>query len=322
MSTWTDLPTDYTDAVWDGRRKYNQIYNSDGTVSFDDVTVYTNREKSFFGAKDANQMNAAMNEIVTITPTISVENATLTVDTGHPTYGKIILDNAGAHNAIYRGKSLGTSVTDAQWAAISAGTFEDLYIGDYWTINSKVYRIAAFDYYLNCGDTATTKHHVVLVPDASMYSAQMNTSNTTDGGYVGSAMYTANLATAKTTITTAFGSAHILSHRIYLNNAVSSGRPSGGAWVDSTVDLMCEQMVYGSNIHAPMSYGSSIANFKVEKSQLPLFALNHSLIEMRVTWWLRDVVTAAYFAYVVYSGNATYDYASNSNGVRPAFCIS
>lgn len=234
----------------------------------------------------------------------------------------LVYNNAGAHNAIYRGKSLGTSVTDAQWAAISAGTFEDMYIGDYWTINSKVYRIAAFDYYLNCGDTATTKHHVVLVPDASMYSAQMNTSNTTDGAYVGSAMYTANLATAKTTITTAFGEAHVLSHRIYLNNAVSSGRPSGGAWVDSTVDLMCEQMVYGSNIHAPMSYGSSIANFKVEKSQLPLFALNHSLIGIRVTWWLRDVVTAAYFATVDNYGYASYGNAGDPNGVRPAFCIS
>lgn len=234
----------------------------------------------------------------------------------------LIYNNAGAHNAIYRGKSLGTSVTDTQWAAISAGTFEDMYIGDYWTINSKVYRIAAFDYYLNCGDTATTKHHVVLIPDTSMYSAQMNTSNTTEGGYVGSAMYTANLATAKTTITSAFGSAHILSHRIYLCNAVSSGRPSGGAWVDSTVDLMCEQMVYGSNIQAPMSYGSGIANYKVEKSQLPLFALNHSLISIRTTWWLRDVVTAANFAFVDTSGNAGSYGASYSGGVRPAFCIS
>lgn len=77
--TWTDLPTDYTDAVWDGRRKYNQINNTDGTVSFDDMTVYTNREKSFFGAKDANQMNEAMNTIAKTMPAISVDNATLVI---------------------------------------------------------------------------------------------------------------------------------------------------------------------------------------------------------------------------------------------------
>ena len=82
MATWTDLPTDYTDAVWDGRKKYNQIYNSDGTVSFDDVTVYTNKEKSFFGAKDANQMNEAMNTIINTIPTISVSDTTLIITTG------------------------------------------------------------------------------------------------------------------------------------------------------------------------------------------------------------------------------------------------
>ena len=54
-------------------------------------------------------------------------------------------NNAGAHNAIYRGKNLGTSVTTAQYNAIKAGTFDDLYIGDYWVINGKTWRIAAFD---------------------------------------------------------------------------------------------------------------------------------------------------------------------------------
>lgn len=63
---WQTLPTDYTDVVWDGLKKYNQIDNSDGTVSFQDVTVYTNKEKSFFGAKDANRMNEALNYIMSM----------------------------------------------------------------------------------------------------------------------------------------------------------------------------------------------------------------------------------------------------------------
>lgn len=97
-----------------------------------------------------------------------------------------------------------------------------MFIGDYWVINNIRWRIAAFDYWLYCGDTECTKHHVVLVPDPCLYHAQMNTSNVTTGGYVGSAMYTSNLATAKTTITNAFGSGHILSHRKYLDNAVTN----------------------------------------------------------------------------------------------------
>lgn len=244
----------------------------------------------------------------------------------------LLFNNAGAHNAIYRGKSLGSTVTTAQYAAIKAGTFDDLYIGDYWTIGGVNYRIAAFDYYLNSGDTNCTTHHVVIVPDTCLYNAQMhNTSsggyeggaaNTTTGGYVGSDMYKSNLEQAKTTIKSAF-SGHVLKHRIYLTNAVANGRASGGAWCDSEVDLMCEQMVYGSGIFSPVSDGSNVpANYRVEKSQLPLFQHEPSRICNRNNWWLRDVITASYFAYVYYYGTANYNNASHSYGVRPAFCIS
>lgn len=244
----------------------------------------------------------------------------------------LLFNNAGAHNAIYRGKSLGSTVTTAQYAAIKAGTFDDLYIGDYWTIGGVNYRIAAFDYYLNSGDTNCTTHHVVIVPDTCLYNAQMhNTSsggwesgaaNTTAGGYVGSDMYKSNLEQAKTTIKSAF-SGHVLKHRIYLTNAVANGRASGGAWCDSEVDLMCEQMVYGSGIFSPVSDGSNVpTNYRVEKSQLPLFQHEPSRICNRATWWLRDVITASSFASVNDNGSANYYNASNSFGVRPAFCIS
>lgn len=244
----------------------------------------------------------------------------------------LLFNNAGAHNAIYRGKSLGSTVTTAQYAAIKAGTFDDLYIGDYWTIGGVNYRIAAFDYYLNSGDTSCTTHHVVIVPDTCLYNAQMhNTSsggyesgaaNTTAGGYVGSDMYKSNLEQAKTTIKSAF-SGHVLKHRIYLTNAVANGRASGGAWCDSEVDLMCEQMVYGSGIFSPVSDGSNVpANYRVEKSQLPLFQHEPSRICNGNNWWLRDVITASGFAGVYNGGHAGCYDASTSLGVRPAFCIS
>lgn len=235
---------------------------------------------------------------------------------------QLTYDNAGAHNSIYRGKNLGTTVTEEQWEAISSGTFTDLYIGDYWVIGGVNWRIAAFDYYLNCGDTSFTKHHAVIVPDTCLYNAQMNTTNVTTGAYKGSAMYTANLTQAKSTINSAFGSSHVLSHRIYLSNATSNGRASAGEWTDSTVDLMCEHMVYGSGIFSPVSDGSNVPNnYRVEKGQLPLFALEPSRICNRATWWLRDVITAANFAYVASGGDAYCNAASYSLGVRPAFCI-
>lgn len=61
---WKRLSTDYKDINWSGLKKYTQIDNDDGTISFRDDTKYTNKESSFFGAKDANQINEAMNYIM------------------------------------------------------------------------------------------------------------------------------------------------------------------------------------------------------------------------------------------------------------------
>ena len=300
---WTNLPTNYTDAVWSGLKRYLMVNNEDGTVSFQDVTVYSNKENSFFGAKDANRMNEALNTIV-------------------PMINAIVTTGAGAHNAIYRGKYLGSAVTEAQWAAISAGTFEDLYIGDYWTISGVTYRIAAFDYYLRAGDTDITTHHVTLVPDTSMYSHVMNDTNVTTGGYVGSKMYTTGLADAKNIINNAFGYAHILTHRQYLCNAVSNGKPSGGSWYDSTVELMTEQNVYGGKVFGAGNDGSVVpALYTVDKSQYPLFAFRPDMISNRTAFWLRDVISVDGFADVSHLGFAYYPYASTANGVRPAFSI-
>jgi hypothetical protein len=221
----------------------------------------------------------------------------------------------------YRGKNLGTTVTPAQQTAISNGTFKGLFVGDYWIINSVVYRIADIDYWYRCGDTAFTRHHLVIVPDTTLYNHVMNATNTTDGGYVGSKMYTEGLNQAKTTIQTAFGD-KLLTHREYLVNAVTGGCPSAGAWFDSTVELMNEVMVYGSYIYTPGNDGSiTPTRHTINKQQLALFTLNPKAINERQNIWLRDVVSASHFAYVFSSGYAHYYYASNSLGVRPVFPI-
>ncbi len=238
----------------------------------------------------------------------------------------------GLHNSIFRGKDLGSSVTQQQYAAISSGTFDDLYVGDYWTIDGKVYRIAGFDYFLNTGDTACFKHHAVIVPDTQLYTAQMHktssgdyesgATNTTDGGYVGSDMYKTGLDSAKTTIKSAFAG-HVLSHRVFLTTAVTKGRPSNGGWYDSEVNLMTEQMVYGCGVFSPVSDGSFIpANNRIGKSQLPLFMYRPDLICTRYVYWLMDVVSNSHFALVTGSGNAGNNSASYAYGVRPYFLIS
>lgn len=234
--------------------------------------------------------------------------------------------NAAAHNAIYRGKYLGASVTTAQWAAIKAGTFDDLYIGDYWTIGGVDYVIAAFDYYLNTGDSpAVTAHHVTIVPRKNLYNHVMNDTNVVTGAYVGSKMYASGLNSAKTTIANAFGSAHILTIRQLYSNATDSTYGFGTSmdWYDASVFLMNEANVYGYHPFAEMyrttQWGTD--KYSIDNSQYPVFAFDKTMIHTRQDYWLRNVATSSGFCLVAYGGSCYCYGASDSLGVRPAFNI-
>lgn len=233
----------------------------------------------------------------------------------------MVYPNAGSHNSIYRGKNLGSTVTQAQYTAIRNGTFDDLFIGDYWTIGNINYRIAAFDYFFNTGDINCTTHHVVIVPDKCLYTAKMNDTNTTQGGYAGSKMYRTELNRAKTMVKSAFNN-NILKHRLYLSTATANNAISNGAWFDSEVNLMNEQMIYGGAIHMFTSSPTlNPPNYRVSKSQLPLFSHNPQLISIRESWFMRDIINDAGYITIYEHGNSSIEAASNTSGVRPYFCI-
>ena len=239
--------------------------------------------------------------------------------------------NAGTHNSLYRGKDITSLFYDGTLSKqIAAGTFDDIYIGDYiiGKVSGRKYLVADLNYRLHTGNTECTTPHVLMIPERTMGNEQMNTSDVTTGAYVGSAMYTTNLEKYKTIIKNDFGSGHILSHRQYLKNAVTNGYESAGEWKDSTIELMNELMVYGSNLFHNIQHGTNVPqNYTIDKSQLSIFKHRHDLIvafndsNARQNWWLRDVISSTNFARVSYNGTATTDGASESFGVRPAFLI-
>lgn len=209
----------------------------------------------------------------------------------------VVASNAGAHNAIYRGKDITSKFYDGTLSQqIAAGTFDDIFIGDYiiGQTSGRKYLVADINYRLHCGDTECTKPHILLIPEKIMGTAQMNDSHVTTGGYVGSKMHTTNLVQFKTVIQNDFGSGHILNHRVVLTNAVTDGKSSGWAWYDSTIELMNESMVYGHN-----AWGSHHGyETGADKSQLSLFKHRPDLIVAlndagsRYWYWLRDVVSS------------------------------
>ena len=245
-------------------------------------------------------------------------------------------DGAEAHNAMWGGRDI-TADFDAGTVSehIADGTFKDIFPGDYITkqvtISGTTYTvtwvIADCDYWINKGDqnNGMETHHVVIVPQAPIFNANMNNDNVTTGGYAGSRMYRETIPACATGIVNAFGSSHILTFRDGISNSVdtshvSSGIPQWpgtpgwwGSWVSVQCNLMSEKMVYGAPICAAGAMDNTMAT-----RQMSAFRLSEKLINYnRQHWWLRDVVSSAHFAHVYSGGLARADDASSSCGVRP-----
>ena len=259
--------------------------------------------------------------------------------------GMLNTNNAGFHNSIYRGKNLNGLYTIEQICSrISSGTFEDLFIGDYfditistsYTANETVRCVfAGFDTYYMNGDSSFNNHHAVIVPkNCFSATASMNSTNTTEGGFIGSNMWKTVLPTYATAINSALNG-HLLTHRTLLTNSMSSSTPSmagagwNGAsnnweWIDTKLSLMNEVQLYGSTI-----LSSSFFDVGCDNLQLPLFRLNpRSKIagqggtdDGRMWYWLRAVAASTAFCRCGLDGGAGLGSAGTSGGVRPLFCI-
>lgn len=221
--------------------------------------------------------------------------------------GVLLQPGAATHNAIYRGKYLGDTVTAEQTAAIADGSLEDLFIGDYWTMSGVNYRIADFDYWYRTGfpeASRVEKHHVVIVPDTSIATGQMNGSNTTSGGYRNSLMK------SKMNDTISALPQGIRS-RLLVHNALLDG-----TWTETSVDLMNEIMVYGCYILADNSNKQTSEN-----RQLSLFRMSPQARYAGGNYWLRNYANATEFTLVSYYGDASKDAATSTYGIRPVFAI-
>lgn len=238
-------------------------------------------------------------------------------------------------NGIYRGKNLGT-ITSANIASflseheVSAGKFTDLYIGDEITIQDGTYNakwlIAGFDTEYNKGDTAFTTHHITLIPKTPLYDAAMNSTDTTVGGYKGSAMHTSEMPSLNTKLQNALGT-HLLSHRAIVSNAVNTTAASGGLsswtgaasgweWVDVKAVLPTEAQIYGGKVFGSSGYDAGEA-----KQKLPIFNFINSVQFSRWSFWLRSVASDTHFCFCSSLGYAFTVGASNSFGVRPLICV-
>lgn len=255
-------------------------------------------------------------------------------------------DGAEAHNSMWGGRDITAAFNNGTVSAnIANGTFRDIFPGDYITksitvpqilkadgtteyIAQKTYTvnfiIADLDIWLNRGDSATTAHHVAIVPQSVVFNSCMNETNVADGGYVGSFMNTNVMPAFAAGLQNAFGASHLISFRYLESNTVNTSVPSAGytgltgasqltnTWASYTCRLLNETMVYGSSIFA-----SSGEDERMGGVQMAAFRLNSNLVYNRQNYWLSDVGSSARFAFVHGYGIASAGNASYSFGVRP-----
>ena len=267
-----------------------------------------------------------------------------------------------ARHRIPRGKDITEYYQDGTlWTRI-ANNFDDIYVGDYFKMSRAIsayertgsYQTTGSQYvtiaelnpeYYNGDSYSLNYNHIGLIPgqfkSGSFHfgKSRMNSSNTTEGGYIGSEMYTTTLgavATSGSTSATAsinqqlyaeFGS-HLKTYSALLTNSINpsgynrfsanSGCSNNWAWVDVQSILLSEIEVYGSIVWSSSGY-----DVGANKAQWSLFRLCPECIGNRSSYyWLKDITSSQGFARVDHSSAAHY-YSAGDAGVyvRPRFIL-
>lgn len=230
---------------------------------------------------------------------------------------------------VWRGKQLGDYVTDDQYAEIKAGTFRDLFLGDWWLIGGNYWEIVDFDYWFTSASTyKCIDHHVVIMPHGTMYDAQWHSATNVNNGYNSSYIHNGGLTSARNTITSLFGADHILSKpEVIISACSSSGIPISAKAITTTVEIPDEVMIFGERVHQQAVYSTSIP-YRVSNSpgQLAGMAVGGrwgTKASSGMSYWLRDICygSTGYVALVDQAGNANRVIATNKAGVRPVFAI-
>lgn len=263
---------------------------------------------------------------------------------------------AGFHNSIFRGENLkerfGISEDKAIAAEVSKriadGSFDDLFIGDYWpvTITTEFGTetveivLAGFDVYMgsiyeyfpdeeDCDRLA--RHHAVCVTKKQFAKTHRmhTTSSIPSDGYRKCEIHTTTLPKYATALNEVLDN-HIIeicdTFSYDLDSSLENANAPELSGVMTSWDydseypthltLLTERELYG----AP-AYSSGPCEVGFETSQLPLFRLDPSAKITGSWYWLKDVACSSAFCGCSNYGLANCYYAGDSGGVRPRFLI-
>ena len=236
-------------------------------------------------------------------------------------YGKVATANANIHNAIYRGQRLG-SFNETFASYIKDGTFNNMWVGDYFVVNNHTYKIAGFNY--KCGHEENTglTNHLIMITDVLSRQA-MNSSDTAVGGFAGTELFKNYFPQIESQLQTDFGN-HLLTFKSYLSTSIgSNGAPNNGQWYSLKACMCNSAMWWGSPSQYSNNANGTKFNLGDETEQLPIMKLHTDEQKGGSNWtWLRDIYDSRAFAVAITDGSAAWIGASGSSGdVRAFFLI-
>lgn len=235
---------------------------------------YTGTEAQWLESlKAAGEWNSASTRLTELEMTTSGHTTSIT--TLNTRTEILTTADVSYHNSTPRFKSLGTSLSAAHRTAITSHTFDDLYIGDCWTINSHKYYIAKFE-----GDK------IMMYALALGGDNVMNETNTNEGGYYNSYMYNTYLPeTVVPILQTDWGDLLVQVYERFPTSN-TSGFVSSTKETGSYAMLPSHVMVYG---YPSLIHGQDW-NSIYSRNQLPLFWYMNSFdhIVNIAPGWLQD----------------------------------
>ena len=273
---------------------------------------YTGTESQWLESlKAAGEWSSASTRLTALETTTS--GHTTSINTLNTRTALLTTDNIDYHNCTGRFKSLGASLCAAHRTAITSHTFDDLYIGDYWIINSHRYYIAGFTYAVRGQSPAG-----IMMYGFNLGNGKMNETNTNEGGYYNSYMRNTYLPETILPILQSDWGDLLQEFNEFLPNSNASG------WVSRTeVSEYCMlptyKMIFG---HPYPGYGQDWSG-RHTIMQAPLFAFwnRFSSFYTYGSGWLQDCANGTR-QFICINGLkvCTYD-ATDSRRVSPIFFI-
>ena len=243
-------------------------------------------------------------------------------------------DYSGCRNSVFRGKNLGSNVTDEQKRAIREGTFDNMYVGDYWEDDEATYIIAGF----NCAPvvrSSIVENHVAIFARYNNMKKQMHYLDSAvakhDVPFLRTKMWTEVLPELLGKCLKKFGTSGVSNMVRTFKDEEQEGNVNTYGY---PIMLPSQRQIFGMDIYPQypsIQYNNEFSsNYHMIDNQFPLFRYPIDFKKYKFpseptgsTIWLSDraCATAGYLAWAFERNNIVRMNAGYGAHVCPIFCI-